>query len=121
MISDKQLTRVSLTITILGIISLFIFSMFSNYRKVEISSIDYNLLGQKIQIFGIVDNDPKLSKNTLLFVVSDENNRKINAVMFNVKEIPIKKGDKILIFGEVAEYKNELEIIVNKIEILEKD
>ncbi|MEM5778948.1 MAG: hypothetical protein QXJ96_00840, partial [Candidatus Aenigmatarchaeota archaeon] len=97
MISDKQLNRISLLITIIGIIFLIIFSMFTTYREVELSKIDYNLLGQKIQTFGKVANEPKLSKNTLLFIISDENNNKINVVMFNVREVFINKNDKILI------------------------
>lgn len=118
MISDRQLTRISLIITILGTISLIIFSYFSNYRRVEISDINYNLIGQKIQTFGKVESEPRLSKNTLLLIISDRNNAKINVVMFNVKEIFINKYDEILIFGKVAEYKDELEIIADKIEIV---
>ncbi|MEM7816281.1 MAG: OB-fold nucleic acid binding domain-containing protein [Candidatus Aenigmatarchaeota archaeon] len=121
MISDKQLNKISLIITIIGIISLIIFSIFTAYREVKISEINYNLLGQKIQTFGRVISEPKLSKNTLLFIISDENNNKINVVMFNMKEIFINKDDKILIFGKVADYNNELEIIANKIEVIEKN
>lgn len=121
MISDKQLTKISLLITIIGIIILVIFSISITHKEVEIKDIDYNLLGQKIQTFGRVVNNPKLSKNTLLFVISDENNNKINVVMFNVKEVFINKGDKVLIFGKVAEYNNNLEILASKINIIEKN
>ncbi|MEM5825959.1 MAG: OB-fold nucleic acid binding domain-containing protein [Candidatus Aenigmatarchaeota archaeon] len=119
MISDKQLMRISLIITILGIIFLSIFSILTTYKEVKIDEIDYNMIGYKIKIFGRVANDPKLSKNTLLFVLSDEDNNKINVVMFNVKEIFISKGNRILILGRVGEYNNELEIIASKIEVIE--
>lgn len=120
MISDKQLTRISIAITIIGIIFLVIFSFSTSYKKVEISEINYNLIGQNIQTIGKVYSEPKISKNTLLFILSDENHNKIDVVMFNIKEIFIEKGDKILVIGKVAEYKNNLEIIANKIEVIEK-
>ena len=81
----------------------------------EISSIDYSSLGMNVKVIGYVKNKPILKNNVLLFSISDESNKSINVVMFNVKQFNISKDDLVLVIGKIEEYKNELEIVAKSI------
>ncbi len=99
----------------LGIFFLFTFSYFIEYKELEISSIDYSSLGMNVKVIGYVKNKPILKNNVLLFSISDESNKSINVVMFNVKQFNISKDDLVLVIGKIEEYKNELEIVAKSI------
>jgi len=111
LISDKNISIICLAVSVIGIFCLFAFSYFAEYKEVNLSSIDYSYIGLNVKVSGYVKNEPILKNNVLLFSISDISNKSLNVVMFNVNEKSILKGDKVMIFGRIEEYRDELEIV----------
>lgn len=121
MISDKQLTRISFLITIIGIIALYFIVQFTEPVKVEIGDISHDMVGNYISLSGYIEDGPQWDKGNLFFILGN-GKENIKVIMFaketkkqqELKEL--KKADRVHVIGRVDEYKNELEIIASSIE-----
>ncbi|MFB6115291.1 MAG: exodeoxyribonuclease VII large subunit [Candidatus Nanohalobium sp.] len=84
-------------------------------RTVEINQVDRSMIGEKVTIHGTVEN-LSTNSNTLFFKLT-ANNTSITAISFR-ETLFIREGSKIKASGKITLYQGELEIVVNKAEVL---
>ncbi len=53
---DKTLMKISLIISIIGVIALFLFVQFTEPIKINVSRIDDSMLGQNIELSGRIES-----------------------------------------------------------------
>jgi len=110
------ITRFSLLFIVLGLTGLYFISNLEP-EFVKISEIDKTYLNKIVSTSGKVRN-LYISNSSTLFLVLEENGKKIDVVMFRASNINLGKGDYVLVKGEVCLYKNKLEIIAREIKKL---
>lgn len=110
-----NILKIAVIVSVIGVVSLyFITNYFDN--KIDISKANDNF-GDKVTVKGSVGSVFRSNGNTFfrLYDFSGE----IQVVAFQKSSIPeaeqIKKGDQVAVMGKVSKYKNELEIIAQKI------
>lgn len=117
---NKTLLKISIAVSIVGIITLFIFTRYSLEKTVKIIEIK-NFLNQAIKVSGTV-NSIRISRDGHVFIKLGDETGEINVVMFKGSNtdvaLNLEKGQKISVLGKVQEYKDQLEIIANSITIL---
>jgi DNA/RNA endonuclease YhcR with UshA esterase domain len=111
---EKTLSNIALISVIIGIISLFVISYFLDYKETEIGMIDGSYLGKNVKVIGEVGkfNDYGTLKT---FIVKD-NTGEIMVVVFTES---LEVEGNVEIVGSVEDYKGSLEIIADKIEIIQ--
>ena len=114
---NNRLTKLSLIISILGTFLLLVLSEVISPPLVKINEINEDYLESKIRIQGILISIKETPGLYLLNI--KESNGIINAVVFKNSELELKKGDLIEIEGAIELYENTLEIIADKITLLE--
>ena len=118
MVSDSQLIKLSLFITIIGILTIFILTLFIKPLEISISEISTSHFGREIITNGTIIS---YSSNGNIFMTISDGKSEIKAVIFEnnaANAYNLNNGDRILILGEVNNYKGELEIIVTEVEKL---
>jgi exonuclease VII large subunit len=110
------IAKCSLVCIVFGLIGLYLISQFIEPEFVNLSNIDKSYLNKIIRTSGKIDNI-FLSNSSTLFLVLEEGGNKINVVMFNVNYINFKKGDYVIVKGEVNLYRNKLEIIAREVKL----
>jgi len=119
MISDSQLFKLSLSLSIIGIILLFFVVEYIIFpSNVKISEIDQSYLGKDVIVTGKVVSYTSKNKN---YFITLEDDKEIKLVMFerdakNTIINEIKENEKVMVKGEVNDYRGELEIIIKDIE-----
>jgi len=119
MISDSQLMKLSLAIAVIGIIILFFIVQLTELLVVRITEINEAMSGQNIITEGKVSSF-STKEGHIFLTLSDE--REIKIVMFkdraeeNEIAYELKNDDKIRVEGKVSIYRDELEVIAEKIE-----
>ncbi|MBS3149099.1 exodeoxyribonuclease VII large subunit [Candidatus Woesearchaeota archaeon] len=110
---DKKLTKLSIIVSILGLILVYYASIKIEIKSYDISQIDKSMLDKDVKITGKITNIVK-TKTVLILNVKDES-ASITAVSFDPGDINLKEGQEIEVTGKVALYKNKLEIISDSI------
>lgn len=114
MISDRSLIKISLVVSAIGFIVLYIFTAV----ETPIMPIGGLKSGDYASVGGIVSSY-KESKGNIFFTL--ENSSTINVAMFstdaesNPMVYKIKDGDTVTVTGKVQYYRNELEMIAKNI------
>lgn len=111
MISDSSLKKLSLVISLIGIVALFLFTQFVEPKRVSISEITDEMIGQRMLVNGTVKSLSEKGSNTF-FTIDD--GAQIKAVIFN-KKFELSENQDILAIGRIELYRNELEIIIEEI------
>ncbi len=104
----KILLKISLITSIIGICSLFVIFLFSDVEQVEALDIIYQEDNSVVKIKGFV-SDISVRKN-ITFLKID---MPFNAIVFD--NVNFSKGDLLELSGSITEYKDEKELIVDKI------
>ena len=109
---EKQLIKISLSLALLGLLTLFFYA--DNFNLKVIEDFDNVKVEETVKLEGMIT---KLSFQEKVAFIEIEGQQKIqtDVVLFNDKEIYIKEGDYVQIVGEVEEYNNKKEMIANKI------
>ncbi len=108
---DRTLRILSLIMAAIGAVGLSVVSLQNTYTEVAIYEISERMIGKNIVINGTVVSASTSDGNT--FITAEDAGR-IKVVLFNT-ELPVKRGDRISAYGKVNVYKNELEIVAEKI------
>ncbi len=110
MFSEKFLLKLSFVCTLIGIIGLVAISIYMEPLHVNTEQIDDSYLGKKVVVNGTVFN--YANKGTIFFDLNG-----IKSVIFekNAVNTNIKNGDFVTVKGTVQLYKNDIEIVVDKI------
>lgn len=109
----KTIFNISLTASLLGILLLLLVSENLNARQITIDSITRNYIDEDVIVIGSISSIKKQGSLTLL-KVKDETG-KIDVVAFKSRDLSLKNGDEIEVYGEVAVYNGKLEIIAKYI------
>ena len=108
---DKKLIRLTLILSILGLVSLSIIADYSEPKSIKIISAEENI-DRTVIISGKINNF--ISKPTVTLFNLVDNTGKIKAVSF--QDISwVKKCSEAEVTGDIALYKGQLEIIVDSI------
>ena len=118
MVSERSLYRLSLLLSVAGIISLFFIVQAMEPAEAAISEISGDFLGRTVSVSGIIKDKPYWHEDGhLFFTLSDSEGNAIKTVFFEreAKKLPalknISRGMNVTVTGKVNEYQNELEIV----------
>lgn len=116
MLRESTINCIALLCALTGIIALALFDFAFSPREISVKEINEKIIGEKVSLKGKIDWVVEKEK-FVLFGLNDGN--KIKAIVFyptkEEREL-IKKNNFLTITGKVQLYKNELEIIVEKVE-----
>lgn len=104
---DKSLIKICLFISLTGIITLAILSYYQ--EPGSSSSISSKDIDKIVKINGEIKY-LRETKGTYKLTIDDT-----KVTVFKTKKLELKKGDYVEITGKVQEYKNQLEVIADKI------
>lgn len=103
--------KICFIFSLLGIISILAIVNFTEPKIIQISSINSKYLEKTIKITGQITSVKVTETNFTIFNVKDQA-KEITAVC----DCPnIKKGQRIELTGRVEEYKNQMQIIADKV------
>ena len=117
-----NLIKISLTISLLGIITLLILANTIEPKLTKIKDITIKQLNKKVKILGKIENikiieNNKTRESFQILTISDETG-KVDAV-FNTKPnlnlLNLKINQNLIITGRVTQYKDKLQIQAEKI------
>lgn len=83
-------------------------------KLVKINEIEDDLMYKKVKITGDVVKITNYKSGYQLLRIGD-GSEEINVFIENGKSFDLKKSDKIIVTGKVQEYKNDIEIVAEKI------
>ncbi|MCK5063382.1 MAG: hypothetical protein KAR23_05640 [Candidatus Aenigmarchaeota archaeon] len=107
-ITSRELKRISLIISFIGIIILSYSAKTYSPEQTDIKDIDESLQGQYILVCGTVKNPREAGRNT--FMQIEDSYRSIDVVFFE-RISNIKDNNDICIKGIVEIYKGKIEIL----------
>ena len=116
--NDKTLLKISLIISTIGLILLFLVSSYTRPPNVKISEITYDDVGRYTVIQGKISSKNVHKDGHIFLDISDETGT-MKVVLFSSTAETLesgtlaclKKGKSIEIKGKVDEYKGSLEIL----------
>ena len=114
---EKTLAHVSLAASILGILGLYILSLFVDCDLHAIADINPDLIGKTIRIQGEVQSI--VQKEQLLFLEIQDETGEITVMLYTDEKVSVKKEEAIEIIGTVEEYNGALEIQAEKISLFD--
>ena len=112
---EKDLLKVSLIFSLIGILLLFILTYELKVNLYEINSLSKDNLDDIVRIKGVIESFGE-TPGLYLITVKD-NSGKLTVIAFKDEKIPLQKGLNIEVVGSVVEYKDEIEIIAKQIVI----
>ncbi len=118
---DETLLKLSLIVSVTGIILLFAFAQTPEIEIIEIGDIGKGMIGDNIEVFADVSSF--YSSNGNYFLKINDKTGNITAILFkqeasNFDISRLKKGEQIKLSGKISYYKGNLEIIANKIDFI---
>ena len=113
--NEKELLRFSIGIAILGLCVLFALAQEIDVDLISIDTITNEFIDQKVTVAGTVVSVKQLDDMTLFDVQGVDSVRSILVVVFEQMNISIEV--KIVVSGTVTEYKGQLEIVADRVEI----
>ena len=122
-ISDTLLAKISLAAAVSGLVLLFFLNAFAQPVETDIRLLDESWLEKRVAVNGSVEWY-HLSQNVLIFTLSDEIGlSKIKCVIFSPSVLQrelVFKNAFLNVQGKVQRYKGELEIVAEKIVLLDE-
>ena len=118
MISDKSLAWICLGITVVGIVILFFIVQLIEPLTIEPGEINRGMDGQAVVTEGSISSFTEKDGNVFI-TLNDE----LKVVMFKSDAedsivYDLKNDDRIRVEGRVSIYRDELEVIAEKIELI---
>ena len=110
---NRILSKICLTVSLLGILLLFVYSETISVKTKNISEITKKDIDKFIKTQGQVTRVTDLP-GLLIFNIKDQTSQ-IPVIVFKEEKINIKQNDFLEIEGKITEYKGELEIVAEKI------
>ena len=111
---EKTLLRISIIGTLIGIFLLYIISENIKIDETSISKIKEEQIGNDVKVEGRVKDVFNGEKISIITITKPEEMKVV--VM---KNISVKEGDYIEVIGEVEEYNGELEVMGNRVRVIE--
>jgi len=116
---DRQIAKLSLVMAVVGILGLFLVNLLIVPTFLTVGEIDETRVGQIVS----VDSDIKrisISEGHV-FMTLDDGTGELKAVMWqsaarDTGAYNLSVGDAVLVTGQIANYRGELEIVVSRLE-----
>ena len=117
---DKEIFKITLTTTILGLIGLIILSGYVNPEELSVNEIDKSKIDNQVKVTGIIENYTITKTGTMIITLNDGSNV-IKVVIFPSTSLntPLYNGMNITVTARVVEYNGEMELIIEKSKNLE--
>ncbi len=120
---DETLLKLSLVTSIVGLLLLFSIAQMAEVPAVTISQITEDYIGRTVLISGNISSIFTSNKGTIFLEISDKTGE-LKAVIFKnlvskVSPSPLQERQQVQIQGKINEYEGELEIIPDKITVIE--
>jgi aspartyl/asparaginyl-tRNA synthetase len=122
MLDDKTLMKISLVISIIGLVALFAVTQAIEPKAVEIRRIDDTMIGQTVEVAGKIDSFS--AKDGNVFILLNGTGDTIKVVMFERDArsqgdvYDLKENYMVSVVGKVALYRTELEIVADSIKAI---
>jgi len=114
--NNNTLLKISLIISILGILILLLLVNIIEPTQIKIKNINENLLNNKIQIIGKIQSIKTYKESNFEILTINDSTGKID-VLINNLITNITKNQTVIVIGKISEYKNNLEIQADKISL----
>ncbi len=112
MISDKTLMRVSVAVSAIGVIALFLIATFLGPTRASIGGLK---LGENVLIGGVV-HDYSESKGNVFFTLVNDSSVRVVVFAQDAERLPqIIDGDSVTVTGKVQLYRGDIEIIAKDV------
>jgi RecJ-like exonuclease len=112
-VNEKDLLKISLISSLIGILLLFILTYEMKVNFYEINSLSKDNIDDAVRIKGIVES---FAETPGLYIVTiKDDTGAITVVIFKDESLNLQKGMELEIIGTVTEYNNKLEIILKEI------
>jgi len=109
--NKRQLINLSLTLSFLGMLLVWLGSMTYTPPTVEIGKISTSNLGDYVKVCGTASNINQ--RDTFTSFILESNQQSIKSIAF--KDLDLEQGQAYCINGRVDLYKGELEIVADKV------
>ena len=114
---EKQLLKIALICSLVGLILLFFISEKIQIDEVSISRIDEIEEDSSVIVKGKIVGVNSLEK-VIYLEIAEEKIESVSVMLFKDSEIGFYEGQHIEIEGTVTTYEGEKEIIANKVKII---
>ena len=117
---NKEIFKITLTTTILGLIGLIILSGYVNPEELSVNEIDKSKIDNQVKVTGIIENYTITKTGTMIITLNDGSNV-IKVVIFPSTSLntTLYNGMNITVTARVVEYNGEMELIIEKSKNLE--
>ena len=112
---DPSLFKVSLIISVIGTFLIMILSEYSEVELTEIKDLGKDQLEARVKVQGTVISTRE-TPGLYILKIKDLSGT-IPLIIFKENPLPIERNAQIEVIGKLTKYKEELEIIVEKIKI----
>ncbi|MBI2971161.1 MAG: exodeoxyribonuclease VII large subunit [Candidatus Aenigmarchaeota archaeon] len=117
MLSDSQVMKVSLVVSVVGLVALFLVTLDLEPNKVSLNEITDSMVGQRIQASGMI-KALSVKEGTVFFTLV--NGSELNIVVFEKdarrgKFNETTNGENVTVDGTLNFYRGELELIATKV------
>ena len=110
---EKELLKVSLIFSLIGILILFFLTYTIKVQLYEISSLSKDNLDDTVRVKGVVESFAETPG--LYLVTLKDNTGRITVVVFKDEKLNLQEGLGLEVIGNVVEYKDKIEIIAKEI------
>ena len=114
---EKTLLKVALIVSLLGLLILYLISDNLEIKEKNIEKITIDNKDEFVKIKGTVSNIVDTEKVTIMEILQPQ---EITVVFFKNedKTINIQQGNEVEVIGKVDEYEGNLEIIADRIRVI---
>ena len=110
---DKdKLLKIAIFTALIGLLLLFLINMFIDVKPTPVSKVDESYLGKTIKVEGLITKKSNIGNFTMFYV----DNSSLEFVVFS--KIDVSKGDKVSVTGKVEEYKDGIQVRVDKLSLI---
>ena len=111
---ENKLFKIAIVTSLVGLFVMIFISENIEVLMVKIGNINEEMLGEKVNINGVVNSKRDLPGIVILNVSDDTGSIKVVAYKKN-KKILVKKNDNVDVEGLVRDYEGELEVMAEMI------
>ncbi len=116
--NEHTLLKISIISALIGIFILYIVSENIKIDDIDISKIKKEQIGSDVKIKGVVKSAFNGKKASIITITKNEEMKIVIMNENNKKNISLKEGDYIEVIGEINEYEGELEVMGERIRVI---
>ncbi len=113
---DSTLYKISLALSVLGVLGLFLFVSLSGHEKVEVGQIDQEYIGRRVEVEGMLGGKYTSEGGHFFFHVKN-GEEKLDAVLFKneleamgMDPEDVEEGTEVTLVGDIETYEGNIQI-----------